>query len=466
MKKVIKLTIYVLFLYIFNILNVNAASLTFDGDKTISGSNTGSNDIMITVSSEEKIRKVEFSIEVSDSSLVVLNLSKESSLAGEANVSKSSLSIADSESFFTSGKIANLRITNNNLISTNITTKIKITDIVFTNEDGDEINGTDYSKDITLVPGTTSKPKSTNAKLTGLSVSVGNLTPEFNSSETSYKVYNVRDTVKSLTITTKCDMCNVTIKCDSGCTNYLNQNKPELVVGKNILKISTISEDGSNTSEYDLIIYRGETTDNSPFLKDLSVENFTLAEKFDKEELDYTLTVPYETEALNIIATPEDENAKVEIKGLENLIVGENVVTITVTSAETQDKKIYNITVVRSEVEETTTSTEPVVIAPGPKKNNNKTLLIVIISVVCLAIIGLAAYFIFGKKKIKKGKPEKINNKKEKKLDISKTEPEVRGDDLINELNLTSEKTKPSVDDALADLMSTKEVILKEEKEE
>ena len=78
---------------------------------------------------------------------------------------------------------------------------------------------------------------------------------------------------------------------------------------------------------------------NSPYLKDLVVEGFDLTEKFDKENLDYTLSVPYDTTILEIAALPEDENAEVEIKGNDNLIVGENVITITVTSAETQDKK-------------------------------------------------------------------------------------------------------------------------------
>ena len=50
----IKLTIFILLLGLFNILNVNAATLTFDGDKVISGSNTGTNDIMISVISGEK----------------------------------------------------------------------------------------------------------------------------------------------------------------------------------------------------------------------------------------------------------------------------------------------------------------------------------------------------------------------------------------------------------------------------
>lgn len=460
LKKTIKLIIYTLFICLIGIINVNAASLSFDGDRIVAGGNTGSNDIVINVGSEQ-LKKVEFTVSVTDSSLVALTLTKNSSLAGDVNLSKSTLNIVGEDSYFTSGSVATLRITNNNLVNTATTTKIIISNIVFTDKEGKTTTGTDFTKEITLTPGATTKPKSNNAKLTGLSLSSGSLTPEFNGATTSYKVFNLKDTIKSVTITTKCDLCNVKIKCETGCTNYNNQNKPELIIGKNILQISTISEDGSNNSEYELIIYRGETTDNSPFLANLEIEDFKLLEKFIKDNLDYTLTVPNDTESLNIIATPEDEYAKVEIKGADNLIIGENVITITITSSETSDKKIYNITVTRLEEGEVMTTTQPV-ITPISKKDN-QTLLIVIISVVSLAIIGVAGYFIFRKKKQKKGKPETITDEGKIKPTVNQTEVEVRENDLIDDLNITEEKTKPTVDEALADLMSTKEIIFKEE---
>ncbi|MFA7064736.1 MAG: cadherin-like beta sandwich domain-containing protein, partial [Bacilli bacterium] len=316
-------------------------------------------------------------------------------------------------------------------------------------------------KNITLTSTTTttSRAKSSNAKLTSLTLSAGTLSPAFNGSNTSYKVLNLKDTIKNVTISPKCDMCNIKIICESGCTNYNNQNRPELIIGKNVLKIETISEDGSNNSEYDLIIYRGETTDNSTFLEELEIEDFKISEAFDKENLDYTLTVPNDTTFLNIIATPEDDAATIEIKGADDLQVGENVVTITITSSETKDKKIYNITVTRLDIDEVMTTTSPV----EPTSKNNNTLLIIIITLISLAIIATAGYFIFRKKKPKNGKKDKIAKDGKIKMPEVKAEIEVKEDDIINDLNITVAKTKPTVDEALADLMTTKEIIFKEE---
>ncbi len=457
MKKTIRVIIYTFIISIFGIINVNAASLSFDGDKTITGGSSGSNDIKITAAESEGITKVEFTISTSDASLVTLSLNKSSTILGEVSGTRATLFV--NEGYFTNLTIAKLQITNNNLINNTTNSKIVISDIKFTDKDNNVKIGANHEKTITLTPGTTARPKSSNSKLTGLSVSSGTLTPSFNSSGNSYKVFNLRDTIKTVTITTKCDMCNVQIKCETGCTNYNNQNRPELEIGKNVLNISTISEDGSSNSSYELIIYRGVTTDNSSFLASIDIDGFKLTEKFDKENLDYTLKVPNDTTSLDIIATPEDELAKVEIKGADNLIVGENVITITITSSETNDKKIYNITVTRLDEDEVMT-TSPV--EQPVEKKKSKFLLIVIIVVIALAIIGVAAYFIFWKKK-KKDKPEVITDEGKIEQEKTLTEIEVKENDLISDLNMTDKKVKPTVDEALADLMTTKEIILQEE---
>ncbi|MDD2505682.1 MAG: cadherin-like beta sandwich domain-containing protein, partial [Bacilli bacterium] len=456
LKKIINLFILTFAIFLIGNISVNAASLTFDGDKSITGGSTGSNDIIITLGTE-KIKKVEFTVGSTDSSIVSLSLTKNLSLAGNISLNKSSLEL-NTDGYFTTGTVlATLKITNNS--TTNTSTTIKITNVVFYDENDNIINGVDYSKDINLNQATT-KVKSKNANLTNLSVSSGTLSPAFNASISNYKVINLRDTIKSVTINTTCDRCNVTIRCESGCTNYNNQIKPELIIGKNILSISTTSEDGSDNKEYNLIIYRGETTDNSAFLQNLEVTDFILNEKFDTKILDYTLTVPNDTTSLNILATPEDENAKVEIKNSEDLMVGENVVTITITSAETKDKKIYNITITRLDVDEVMVTTTPAVIETTNK--SNKTLLIIIISIISLVIIATAGYFIFRKKK-NRGNPEIITDEKEIEKNNGNTEIEIKENDLIADLNITDSKTKPSVDEALADLMNTKEIILNEE---
>ncbi len=461
LKKRVRILIFTLLISMLGMINARAASLILHGDQNIAGGNTGSNDVIITTSSGEEIKSIEFSVMATDSSLVTLNITKNAAYPGSASISKTTLTAPEGSYFSNGSTIATLKITNNNIINTTTATTLKITNIVFMDKDGNPINGDDFSRSINLSPGTTSKPKSSNAKLTGLTISAGTITPTFNGSVTSYKVLNLKDTIKTVTISPKCDNCNYQIKCTLGCANYNNQIRPELIIGKNELTISTVSEDGNNNAEYNLIIYRGETTDNSAFLDKLEIENFKLADEFDKDKLDYILTVPNDTTFLNIIATPEDENAEVEIKGAEDLIVGENVITITITSSETSDKKIYNITVTRLDEDEVMTSTKPVV-QPISKKSND-TLLIIIIIIVSILIIGVAGYLIFKKKKNKKNKPELITDEEEIKPDKNTTEIEVKENELIDGLNITEPKTKPTVEEALADLITTKEIILKEE---
>ena len=184
----------------------------------------------------------------------------------------------------------------------------------------------------------TTKQKSSNPNFSALTISAGKLTPSFRKDLFEYKVYNIKDTIKSVTITPTCDECAVEYECELGCTNGTVPARPTLVIGKNIVRITSLSGDGKESQEYILTIYRGETTENSKYLKTLEIDGFLLNEEFDKEMLDYTLTVPNDSTELIVLATPEDSEAKVEIRGNDNLIIGENVITITVTSAETKEK--------------------------------------------------------------------------------------------------------------------------------
>lgn len=452
MKKTFKIFIFTAFISLIGLLNVSAASLILEGNDTVSGGNTGNYKILIDCDDEE-VAEVEFRIGTDNASLISIGFIESKNY----NTKLSSGLYNISGTFKKNDVIGTITVTNKNIVNLATLINLEVSDIKF-NTTGESEK---HTKKITLTPGTTSKPKSPNAKLTGLSVTGGGiLTPGFNTSVTSYKIMNLRDTIKSVTISPKCDSCNYVIRCETGCTNHNNQVKPELMIGKNILKILTTSEDGKNTAEYDLIIYRGETTDNSSFLENLTIENFKLTEKFDKEKLDYTLKVPNDTTKLNIIAKPEDSEALVEIKGADELIVGENVITITITSSETKDKKIYNITVTRLDEDEVMTTTQPVVDIENNKKS--KTLLVVIITLIGLSIIGAAVYFIFIKKKKDKGDAELITDEGNIESNNNNTEIDIKENSLIDELNITDEKTKPTVDEALADLMTTKEIILNE----
>lgn len=452
------------------VLNVNAATLTLTGPTEIKKGDKPIYEVYLG-NETDTIKKIGFTAVVTDmnnkSVTSYIKFTIENNYLG-------SLSNNDLTTVITGtgeeikGKVATINAKDLNLEKLDSDKKIiiKLDNITIENTSGTDV----YNKaasvkesvmiDLKKASTETTSQKSSNPNFSALTVSSGKLTPAFKRDLFDYKVYDIKDTIKSVTITPTCDGCVVEYECELGCTNGAIPARPTLVMGENIVRITSISGDGTNSQEYILTIYRGETTENSKYLKTLELDGFLLNEKFDKEKLDYTLSVPNDLTDLIVLATPEDKNAEVEIRGNEDLIVGENVITITVTSAETKDKTIYNITVTRleeGEVMPTTTKAEPT-------NKGTKIWLIVLLIILGLSIIGIAAYFIFFKGK--KGKKEKITEEGNiEKLDNEIEEVSVKENELKEELNDIDIKHKPTVDEALADLMVTKEIVLDQKSE-
>ena len=80
-------------------------------------------------------------------------------------------------------------------------------------------------------------------------------------------------------------------------------------------------------------------------LSKLEIKNQTLSPKFDVETYEYTIGLKEDISSLEIEAVANNENANVEIIGNENLKDGENVITILVTNAETEEVATYQIIV-------------------------------------------------------------------------------------------------------------------------
>ena len=86
------------------------------------------------------------------------------------------------------------------------------------------------------------------------------------------------------------------------------------------------------------------TKSTNSYLSSITVDGFELNEEFDKESLEYTLTVPYDTEKIKINAQLEDSNAKVTGVGEVNVSTGLNTFEIIVT-AENGSKRTYSLKV-------------------------------------------------------------------------------------------------------------------------
>lgn len=83
-------------------------------------------------------------------------------------------------------------------------------------------------------------------------------------------------------------------------------------------------------------------------LSRIYVEPGTLTPEFSETRTYYTLVLDESTESLLIQATPTNENLQYEIKGNENLQIGENIVTITVYSSDKSKNKVYTINVLKT----------------------------------------------------------------------------------------------------------------------
>lgn len=92
----------------------------------------------------------------------------------------------------------------------------------------------------------------------------------------------------------------------SGNTNLQN--------GENLITVKVISDDEEDTIYNIQVIKTNNVQLSNNNLEILSVENVELEPAFDKNITSYNLEVPNNVVNLNILAIPENENAKIEVK--------------------------------------------------------------------------------------------------------------------------------------------------------
>lgn len=174
---------------------------------------------------------------------------------------------------------------------------------------------------------------------------------------------------------TKQDKATIEVTLNDAKASAEYVKEKNLVIGNNLIIIKVKSENG-NVKEYNLNVIREKELSNNKNIK-IMVNN---------EEVKFTLykndniTISSSDDKVNITYELEDENAKVEIKGNENLKVGKNEIIITVV-AENGDKQDYILN-----VEKYSQSTE---------------IISTILGIVMLGGIGYGIYYFVKKRKKK-----------------------------------------------------------------
>lgn len=440
--------IFTLLVFFLGFISASAATFEFSGGNKgtlVAGAKQSYEVIGKFADTDTNIDTIEFDVDY-EPSLIEYEPTPDNNLGYKTICNGKNVMISKVSKEFESGAVFTFNL--DNIAETRTNATISIVNI--------KINGellpsesNYYNKTLSLKPSatTTAAPKNTSAKITGIKTnnkSIVELKPDFDPNVKEYKIYIKKDTISNVTIYPTFEEAGATLKttCTLGCSlvdfeSMQNVNISNLIIGKNEVEMIITSEDGKNTETYKFIIYRGETTDGSNLLSDLAISDYNINEKFDSNILDYTASVPYEVENVKINAVPLDSAATVQIKGGENLVVGENTITITVTPTEDETNvKIYNITLIREDF----VPEEPTTGVAGKSKSNN----IVVVAIIGggLLIIGLSAYFIF----FYKGKKNKL----------PKMKPEAQESTITKVFDEDKEPT--SVDDALNDLMKTKEL--------
>ncbi len=129
-----------------------------------------------------------------------------------------------------------------------------------------------------------------------------------------------------------------------GTSEIAIKDKPEIYDFESGLDMSVSS------NRLDISVTAPKTASDNADLKSLKVSPGKLSPGFDKAITEYKVDLKYEVEKLVLSAVPEDENANVTINGNENLIVGNNKITVKI-KAESGDTKEYIITAIRAEGE-------------------------------------------------------------------------------------------------------------------
>lgn len=185
--------------------------------------------------------------------------------------------------------------------------------------------------------------QNSNAFLQALRLDKEGLTPNFEKDNHEYylTIPNNRQDLEVLAITENPD---ATVEI-TGNTN--------LKEGLNLVSIRVTSADKTQNNLYTIQVTKTANLElANTNLEILAIENVLLNPAFDINETNYKAEVSNETENINILAIPQNEQATVEISDKDNLKEGNNLIQIVVTAPNGFTKKKYQIEVYKRNLEE------------------------------------------------------------------------------------------------------------------
>lgn len=333
------------------------------------------------------------------------------------------------------------------------------------------------------------KPENIDIEVTALNLSVGTLDKPFNSGNKDYTI-TIPEDVKTLNL-----YQTITLNVDKKAAGLRVTGDSNLVNGS----IIQVFVNGATEARHTFTIIKEKKQPVDLSLEWLRVDDHTLEQAFDPETLNYTLSVPYDTQSIFIRVKASSSEVNISGDGEHILDDDQSVVAVTV-SDDDGNKREYKITVTReAETEETDEEEENISSTSSSTSNQtsrdvhednrkDRTLQYVLVSIGCLILFligGFGIYFYIKTSKKKKGngkdKDKKGNNSQEEKTatdkEIASTSTNGSSTETSNQVdesqtnaeeeNSTDSQTELSEEESkrLSDLEETKEFYLDKDKE-
>ena len=182
-----------------------------------------------------------------------------------------------------------------------------------------------------------------NSKLQNLRLSTEGMLPEFQNDIFDYYL-TVKNDVKDIEVLATVENNDARVEV-TGNENLQN--------GLNLIKVQVTSPDKTSSSTYLIKVTKTDNLESANTnLETLAIENHLLYPAFDTTNTNYNVEVGNNTEQINLLAIPEDENATVEINKNDTLKGGNNTIKITVTARNGFTRREYNINVYKRNNEE------------------------------------------------------------------------------------------------------------------
>lgn len=184
----------------------------------------------------------------------------------------------------------------------------------------------------------------TSANLDILRLSHEGISPQFDTNVTEYYI----------TIDTSVDIIDVEAIPENPNAKVDILGSGKMTLGKNIITIKVTSEDGTQSKTYKIYVTKTDDIEKANAnLETLAIRQGTLIPEFSNVDYtDYRVEINNNVETIDILAIPQNQNAKVTIQKDDVMQIGDNEILINVTGEDGITNKKYGITVHRRSEEE------------------------------------------------------------------------------------------------------------------